>query len=79
VRGIVPDTLIDRPKQGFGVPVNELFDGPLQRSAQAELRRFCADADLLDAREVDRVMREDDGSKRWYLLNLALWWRAYVA
>jgi asparagine synthase (glutamine-hydrolysing) len=79
VRGIVPDALVTRPKQGFGVPVNELFEGPLQQSAEAELKRFCADANLLDAREVDRVMQEADGSKRWYLLNLALWWRAYVA
>ena len=29
VRGLVPDELIDRRKQGFGVPVDELFDGRL--------------------------------------------------
>ena len=36
-------------------------------------------ADLLDATEVNRVMQEADGSKRWYLLNLALWWRTFIA
>jgi asparagine synthase (glutamine-hydrolysing) len=79
VRGIVPDRLIDRRKQGFGVPVTELFEGPLQALADSALREFCGATDLLDATEVAAVMREADASKRWYLLNLALWWRTYVA
>jgi asparagine synthase (glutamine-hydrolysing) len=79
VTGLIPDNVIARPKQGFGVPVGELFQGPLQMLAQSELQRFCADADLLDPREVRHVMDTADGSKRWYLLNLALWWRTFIA
>jgi asparagine synthase (glutamine-hydrolysing) len=82
VRGIVPDTVIARRKQGFGVPVDELFNvstGPLQTLAESELKRFCAETDLLDPHEVNRVMQTADGSKRWYLLNLALWWRTFIA
>jgi asparagine synthase (glutamine-hydrolysing) len=79
VRGLVPDTVIDRPKQGFGVPVDELFQGPLAALAAGELRRFCDETDLLDRGEVARVMETCDGAKRWYLLNLALWWRTYIA
>jgi asparagine synthase (glutamine-hydrolysing) len=79
VRGIVPDSLITRRKQGFGVPVDELFRGPLQTFAMRELQQFCAETDLLDAAEVERVMQTADGSKRWYLLNLALWWRTFIA
>ena len=79
VRGIVPDRLIDRRKQGFGVPVTELFEGPLRSLADDALRAFCSETDFLDRREVDEVMRNADGAKRWYLLNLALWWRTYFA
>ena len=79
VSGIIPESLITRRKQGFGVPVDELFDGPLQTIAETELQRFCAETDLLEPREIDRVMRDDDGAKRWYLLNLALWWRTFIA
>ena len=74
-----PEKLINRPKQGFGVPVGELFQGPLQALALNELRRFCAETDLVDREEIDRVMAEADGAKRWYLLNLALWWRTFIA
>jgi len=47
--------------------------------ADAELRRFCGDTDLLDPAEVAHVMRTADASKRWYLLNLAMWWRTFIA
>jgi asparagine synthase (glutamine-hydrolysing) len=79
VRGLVPDDLITRPKQGFGVPVDELFHGRLASVADRELRRFCADTDVLDPVEVHHVLTTADGAKRWYLLNLAMWWRTFVA
>jgi hypothetical protein len=75
----VPDDLITRPKQGFGVPVDELFHGRLASVADRELRRFCADTDVLDPVEVHHVLTTADGAKRWYLLNLAMWWRTFVA
>ena len=79
VRGLVPDALIDRRKQGFGVPVDELFEGRLASLAKAQLDRFCAETDLLDRTAVEHLMQTGQGSKIWYLLNLAMWWREYIA
>ena len=79
VRGLVPDALIDRRKQGFGVPVDELFGGRLAALAKAQLGRFCDETDLLDRRPVDNLLQTGQGSKIWYLLNLAMWWREYIA
>ena len=78
VRGLVPDALIDRRKQGFGVPVDELFEGRLATLAQVQLDRFCDETDLLDRGEVNRLIQSGQGSKIWYLLNLAMWWREYI-
>ena len=79
VRGLIPQELIDRPKQGFGVPVHEWFFGRLGERTRAELDRFCRDTGYFDRREVFRLIDAGAGVQVWYLLNFALWWRAYVA
>lgn len=78
VRGIIPDELIDRPKQGFGVPVYEWFFDRLGERARQELSNFCDQTDFLDKAEVLRLVEQKAGSPVWYLLNFALWWKEYV-
>ena len=79
VRGLIPDELIDRPKQGFGVPVNDMLPGRLSAIARREVARFAHEAGLIDGPAADRVMTTADGSKVWYLMNLAMWWRHFIA
>lgn len=79
VRGVIPDDVIDRPKQGFGVPIDEWFDRELGVYARRELEAFCADADFLDLDAVRLVLDRAPSSQAWFLLNLALWWREYIA
>lgn len=77
VRGLVPDQIIDRPKQGFALPVADMLAGELGRSIRSEVASFCDEADLLDrAAALDVVDR--GGANVWYLYNLALWWKRYV-
>jgi asparagine synthase (glutamine-hydrolysing) len=79
VRGVIPDELIDRPKQGFGVPVYEWFFDRLGAHARAELSDFCRRTDYLDHDEVMRLLDARQGPHAWFLLNFALWWKAYLA
>src|SRR5262249_28739526 len=74
VRGRIPDALIDRKKQGFGVPVYEWFFARLGERTRCELADFCAQTDLLDPKEVHRLIDTGQGTLTWPLLNLALWW-----
>jgi asparagine synthase (glutamine-hydrolysing) len=78
VRGVIPDVIIDRPKQGFGVPVDELIVGPLREYAVREIERFARESELLDPSEARRVATTALGTKVWYLLNAALWWRRFI-
>jgi asparagine synthase (glutamine-hydrolysing) len=78
VRGLIPDELIDRKKQGFGVPIYEWFFDQLGKMAQQELYDFCNHTDFLDWTEVEQLIMRGNGPQVWYLLNFALWWKEYV-
>jgi asparagine synthase (glutamine-hydrolysing) len=79
VRGLIPDELVDRKKQGFGVPVYEWFFDKLGERTRIELTDFCNKTDFLSTAEVMRLIDQGNGPKLWYLLNFALWWKEYIA
>jgi asparagine synthase (glutamine-hydrolysing) len=78
VRNILPPAILDRPKQGFGVPIRDWFHGKLGAETRATLDRFCRSTDFLDRSEVERLLAEGRGAQTWYLLNFALWWETYA-
>jgi asparagine synthase (glutamine-hydrolysing) len=79
VRGVIPDSIIDRPKQGFGVPVHEWMQGRLGALMEERLSDFCDRTDILDRCAVMHLVREQRDPRSWYLFNLALWWNHYIA
>jgi asparagine synthase (glutamine-hydrolysing) len=78
VRGVIPDELIDRKKQGFGVPVYEWFFDRLGPRIRAELDEFCARTDFFDPAEVTRIMDTGQGSRAWFLFNFAMWHKEFI-
>jgi asparagine synthase (glutamine-hydrolysing) len=78
VRGLIPDELIDRKKQGFGVPVYEWFLDRLGEFARTELSAFCNETEILNRDAVVQLLDRHDGPRAWHLLNLALWWKHYI-
>ncbi len=79
VRGVIPDELIDRPKQGFGVPVYEWFFDRLGDDGAAGARRVLRGDRLPRPRRGERLVDAKPGAEVWYLLNFALWWKEYIA
>jgi asparagine synthase (glutamine-hydrolysing) len=78
VRGLIPDELIDRKKQGFGVPIRDWFFDQLGRKTEEEMDDFCGQTDFLNRSEVMRLIKQGRGTQIWYLLNFALWWKEYI-
>jgi asparagine synthase (glutamine-hydrolysing) len=78
VRGVIPDEIIDRRKQGFGVPIYEWFFEQFGEFAKRELSAFCAAADFLDRTAVLRLIDSGRGRDAWVLLNFALWWKQFI-
>ncbi len=85
LRPWIPGHLLDRPKWGFGVPIDTWLRGPL--------REFPREV-LLDSRSIERGFfradyvrgliddhvsgRQDNANRIWALIQLELWLRTYV-
>ncbi len=79
VRGIIPDELIDRKKQGFGVPVHDWFLGRLGLEMKKEVLLFAEETELLNVQYIEELFSKPEyASKLWYLFNLALWWKEFI-
>jgi asparagine synthase (glutamine-hydrolysing) len=68
--GELPAGILDRPKQGFGAPVNRWLAGPLR-----EMVREMLPCPLLAA----AAQREPAGQRLWTLLIFAVWARRWGA
>jgi asparagine synthase (glutamine-hydrolysing) len=80
MRGRVPDAIIDRPKQGFGVPVNAWMRGPLSPLVRDYLApsRLSRDGIFNPQRVLKLVNAHMDGdpsvgNRVWSLLLFELW------
>ncbi len=78
VRGVIPDELIDRKKQGFSIP-HEWFRTQVGTFARRELADFCHHTDFFDPKQVSRILDSGNAQSSWCMLNFALWWREYIA
>jgi asparagine synthase (glutamine-hydrolysing) len=78
VRGLIPDNIIDRKKQGFGMPVYEWYFEKLGDQTKQILEEFCDETDYFDKEEVFKLLASGKGSHIWYILNFALWWNHYI-
>lgn len=82
-RPYLPDAVIDREKQGFGVPVDEWFRGRLkERGREAILQlgeRDVWDKDSLKQKWDAHVDGDrDDGAQLWDLVFLEEWYEQYI-
>jgi asparagine synthase (glutamine-hydrolysing) len=77
VKGVIPDEIIHRRKQGFGAPVHDWMLDRLGDTVRRELREFCASSGVLRPEGVEAVLQRRSSQQPWFLLNLALWWKTF--
>ncbi len=86
MRGILPDQIIDRPKQGFGTPMEEWLRGPFGAAAHAAVRGSALrERELLNYEQVDRLFsahrahRGDWSKHLWNLYTVGVWYDRWIA
>lgn len=78
MKGTVPDSILNRRKQGLLMPLREWVLSRYGPFAREILQDFCQRSGLLDWEAVDYLFRHQRGQHIWYLLNLALWWKHFI-
>ncbi|MEO8464677.1 MAG: asparagine synthase (glutamine-hydrolyzing) [Gammaproteobacteria bacterium] len=79
IEGIVPASVLSRPKQGFAIPLAEWFRGPLRHRIDALRRPSSGLLEFVDGDAVRRLVREhsvgrrDHGGMLWRLIVLDGW------
>ena len=76
---LLPGEVIDRPKQGFGVPIHEWLLGALGPRVAADLDTFARESGLLDPKGIRTLVANRRTWELWILFNLAIWWRRFIA
>ena len=78
VRGVIPDEIIDRKKQGFGVPVYEWVMGKLGSKMKEDIHSFCKRTDYFNWEQINKMFESGNGPQLWYLYNFVLWHKEYI-
>jgi asparagine synthase (glutamine-hydrolysing) len=85
IAGILPDSIIYRPKQGFRTPVSELFKGPLADWGQAALLDGgLTRSGFLRRDTISQLLTEhrtgvpDHSNRLWTILVLNLWHKRWI-
>jgi asparagine synthase (glutamine-hydrolysing) len=84
MRGILPDSIIDRQKHGFAVPLSRWFRGELAGFARDVLLSASSrQRGIFDLRYVERLLRlnaqgRDLDLQLWTVLSLEMWCRRFL-
>ena len=78
VADVIPRDVIDRPKQGFGLPLQDWIGSILDAGGREAIRELRDRSGLLNPAAVDAVIEGRDVARIWILMNLALWWKVYI-
>jgi len=84
LRHLLPAEILDKPKQGFSVPINQWFRGTLKDfTFEVLLDSRTRSRGYFNPDTVERMWREHADGRRWHdqlwlLLNFELWHRLYL-
>lgn len=78
VTALLPQEIICRKKQGFGLPIYEWFFDKLGNIAREKIVHFSSRTDFFDKSYIKALLGTRDFNKLWYILNFVLWHEEWI-
>lgn len=78
VKKILPTSIFNRRKQGFGLPLKEWFIDGLGINEIRIINDFVLETDYFDKNYVRKIISRNGDTRIWFLLNLAIWWKIFI-
>jgi asparagine synthase (glutamine-hydrolysing) len=85
MKGLLPESILSRPKMGFPVPFSSWMRGGWNATARdILLDRQSRERGIIHPAAVDALLRDhasgvaEGGDRLWSLLNLELWFRTFI-
>ncbi len=75
---ILPPEIINRPKQGFGVPVADWFQNLLLDWSHKKILDFAKRTDYFNPAALQDFLHQTQGRMSWFLLNTVLWHEMWI-
>jgi asparagine synthase (glutamine-hydrolysing) len=86
LKGVVPDRILRRRKQGFSIPLANWLRGPLRELTRSYLSASALkEVGFFNPRAVEKLLEEHEGLSRnhetriWVLLTFMMWHRMYIS
>jgi asparagine synthase (glutamine-hydrolysing) len=74
----IPKKIVQRKKQGFGVPIYDWFLQNLGDFAQQKILDFTERTNYFDKIEIQFLLNERNANKIWYILNFVIWYECWI-
>ncbi len=78
VKGLLPNEILNRKKQGFGLPLKEWFEEGLGIDEKKIICEFVTETDFFDKNYIRNVINRKGDTRLWFILNLAIWWKIFI-
>ena len=79
IKGLLPDEILSRKKQGFGLPLKEWFEDGLGINEKEIINEFVNGTNFFKKESIQKIINRKGDTRLWFILNLAIWWKIFIS
>ena len=71
IKGLLPNEIINRKKQGFGLPLKEWFEDGLGINEKEIINEFVNKTKFFNKQTIQKIIKRKGDTRLWFILNLS--------